>query len=449
MGEVKRSITSAAGIVGVVAAILAGNAWRGSLERGSDHGSFTIDAILASKQKDPDVGVVDYFHEMSRLLKKEYVDPSAVVDQKLASGAVRGMVGMLGDPNSLYYDKDQFKIFAAARAGHFEGIGAQFALRMDSPPGKENRAGILPNPDEEDGGPAAAHSIKIPKLIVTAIVPGGPADKAGVKVGDVVTDVDGHWLVDAKTIQKLQDARVQFQAGKMSREAYSSLHREVRLRLDTSVLPLRAAQRLSAGTSGTTKITWLRGSESRETSIPKAVSAVPSFDVEGGNIKSLLFVPGSAQKLRELAATNSTLTIDLRNNVNGDFDEMRRCLAVVAPSGTYGYVLSQRDKKSGTVTVSEGNSKPPKLHLIVDSSTGGPAEMFALALQSKGLVQVSPTSMSPDKFIIEVFSLPDGSGYTLVKGKYSTTDEPAKHARLMKRPQPLVLAEDYSDRGDA
>ncbi len=442
----KRSVTSAAGIIAFTLAILAGTSWRSRVDRSSDTNRFTIDAMLASKSKDQDVGVVDFFHEMSRLLKREYVDPAAIEDQKLASGAVRGMVGSLGDPNSLYFDKDQFRLYEDERAGKFEGIGAEFALRMDAPPGKENRAGILPSPEDEDAGPGA-HAIRIPKLVVTAVVPNGPAAKAGVEVGDVVSVVDSHWLVDAKTIQDLQDARSKFQAGKLSREAYAAIHKDVRLRLETSMLPLRAAQRLSSGLAGSSNIVWKRHDASRQTKIEKGTSAIPTFEADGSSIKALLFVPGNAEKLKN-ALKSGNMTIDLRNNVNGDFSEMRKCLAAVAPAGTYGYVVGQRDRKASALTISEGNSKPPKLQLLVDQSTAGAAEIFAMALQSKGLAKVTGLAMSPDKDVVGVFGLPDGSGYTLVKGKFTLTQSQQKHTRLVRPPQIIYLDFD-TERGDA
>jgi len=48
-------------------------------------------------------------------------------------------------------------------------------------------------------------------------------------------------------------------------------------------------------------------------------------------------------------------------------------------------------------------------------------EVFALALSSKGRAKLSGAAMAGDRSISEVVALPDGGGYTLVKGRYSAT----------------------------
>lgn len=416
----RRPLISAAGVLLCASAILGGNAWRSHVDHPAYLTGFRLDGMQASNSTETDFGAVDFFHEMAALLKREYVDP-ITDEQKLASGAVRGMIGSLGDPNSLYFDKDQFKNYQKARSGVFEGIGAEFSLRLDAPPSKENRAGILPNPQDEGYGASTGHAPRIPEVVVTAIARGGPAEKAGVKVGDVVSQVDGHDLVNVKMIDRLRDAQKQYQAQTITRQQYAAIHKEIRLALDDSILPLRAIQRLSSGTSGKAQVVWTRGGVTRQTDLAKASTTVPTFEAQGNAVTSLRFTPGVAEKLKGLAAEARSISIDLRNNVIGDYSEMRKCLAALAPAGTYGYVVSHRDRKPETLTISGGNAKPPKVRLIVDKSTGGPAEIFALALEHRGVATLSSREMSPDRDVVETFTLPDGSGYSVVKGQFSVT----------------------------
>ncbi len=426
MSDYKKSVTSAVGVLAAVFAVLGGNVWRNHVESPAGANSFTLDNLLASKNADSDVGEVDFFHEMTKLLKREYVDPISD-DQKLAAGAVRGMIGSLGDPDSLYFDKDQFKTFNNARNGNYEGVGAEFALRISSPTGPNNRAGILPGPNEADAAPSPEAPITVPELVVTAVIPGGSADKAGVRTGDVVSYVDNRWIVDSEAIVRFRTAQKAVAANKMSHTDYAALHKDLRVRFDTSILPLRARDILQTGDKGSIDVVWKRAGETRHTVLPRAKIAEQPFQLSGNEVRKLYFTDGASEKLSEAAAGKKILTIDLRNNVNGDFQEMRRCLAVIAPAGEYGFVTADKEKKPQAISVGKGNSSAPKITLIVDKSTGGVAEIFALALKSKGLAKINGGDMSSDKNVIEVFSLPDGSGYSLVNGRYTQTAA-AKHA---------------------
>jgi len=161
-----------------------------------------ISGLRASNNDDTQIPAGDFFYELTEKLKKEYVEPIKD-EQKLATGAVRGMIGYLGDPKSIYMDKDEFRAFLNSRQGHYEGIGADFALLTPTPGAKANRAVLQPTPTEESDDPrqqtlspgqgkGKASLPQFPRLTVTSVVPGGPADRAGVKPGDIVQSVDEH-----------------------------------------------------------------------------------------------------------------------------------------------------------------------------------------------------------------------------------------------------------------
>lgn len=422
MSESSKSVTSAIGVLAAALALIGGNAWRDHV---SGSRAFTIDNLLASKLKDSDVGEVVFFDDMAKLLKREYVDP-ITDDNKLAAGAVRGMIGSLGDPKSLYYNKDQFNVFKDSREGKFAGVGAEFTLRIGSPSGPANRAGILPSPDEADSGNSPDRPIRVPRLVVTAVVPGGPAEKAGVKPGDVVSEVDGHWIVDGDDLERYRQAQVKVAKKEMSVKDFAAIHKELRLKYEHSILPLRAQDSLTSGTSGETDVVWKRGDKTFETKLTKRPIELPTFVQEGDTIKRLFFTGDAADNLKKALHGQRMIKIDLRNNVSGDYQVMRKCLAAVAPKGEYGFIATDRSRKPTPLSVSEGNAHPPKIELLVDSSTGGAAEIFAQALKFKGLATLSGGPMSPDNSVFEVYTLPEGSGYTLVTGHYEEKAPPAK-----------------------
>ena len=90
------------------------------------------------------------------MIKSDYVEP--VDEKKLITDAISGMVSSL-DPHSQYFDKKSFKEFREGTTGKFVGVGIEIT--------------------QEDG-----------LIRVVSPIEGSPADRAGLKPGDLITKVD-------------------------------------------------------------------------------------------------------------------------------------------------------------------------------------------------------------------------------------------------------------------
>lgn len=375
-------------------------------------------SLVASNSSDaPDVSAADFFEQISDLLKRDYVDPISD-DNKLTAGAIRGMVNSLENPDCLFMDATQFKVFTNARAGKYEGIGVDLALEIPAKAAKTAPGATAPLSSDAPIG------TRIPALVVAAVVPGGPADKAGVKPGDSVESVDNHWVLNPYALQALKDLQGQYDAEKDAGKKQAlmdkliEVRKDLRKKLESSLMPLKARDRLVQGTSGSVRVVWNREGALKATNIAKAPSSEVAASKDPDGSIALHFMPGASSKLKELLP-QGPVVLDLRNNAFGDFDEMRRCLAELAPAGNYGQIDNLKDKPAHKVSIENGSS-PRQVTIIADNSTRGVAEMFALALQEKGLAKVNG-EMSDNRNLIETVPLPDGSGYTLVVGKYSAT----------------------------
>lgn len=90
------------------------------------------------------------------MVKSDYVEP--VDEKKLINDAIAGMVASL-DPHSQYFDKKSYKEFREGTTGKFVGVGIEIS--------------------QEEG-----------LVKVVSPIEGSPADRAGLKPGDLITKVD-------------------------------------------------------------------------------------------------------------------------------------------------------------------------------------------------------------------------------------------------------------------
>ena len=90
------------------------------------------------------------------MIKSDYVEP--VDEKKLITDAISGMVSSL-DPHSQYFDKKSYKEFREGTTGRFVGVGIEIT--------------------QEEG-----------LIRVVSPIEGSPADRAGLKPGDLITKID-------------------------------------------------------------------------------------------------------------------------------------------------------------------------------------------------------------------------------------------------------------------
>lgn len=97
-------------------------------------------------------------------VKEKYVGGD-VDDLQLFYGSLSGLVAGLGDPYSTFLDPETTDAFLSDLSGSFEGVGAEIGIKEG-------------------------------ELIVIAPLPGSPAERAGIKAGDVIVEIDGKDTAD-------------------------------------------------------------------------------------------------------------------------------------------------------------------------------------------------------------------------------------------------------------
>ncbi len=94
------------------------------------------------------------------IIFNEYVDRDQLDASALSQGAIEGMLEALDDPYTSYLNTEAYQLGLTALEGEFEGIGAHVAIR-----------------DEQ--------------LTIIAPIADAPADKAGIRAGDVILEIEG------------------------------------------------------------------------------------------------------------------------------------------------------------------------------------------------------------------------------------------------------------------
>src|SRR5712692_4821604 len=115
------------------------------------------------------------FWQAWTIVHKEYVD-QPVKDETLMQGAIRGMLGALGDKHTLYESPQEYAVTDSSLSGELEGIGAFV--------------------DKGNGG-----------LLIVSTFAGSPAEAAGLRGGDLIIQVDNTDISSMDEIQAISLVR--------------------------------------------------------------------------------------------------------------------------------------------------------------------------------------------------------------------------------------------------
>ena len=366
------------------------------------------------------------FQQVYLLIKRHYVD-AVPTDSKLGHGAAAAMVASLGDPDSRFVEAPEMAELNGESKGQYRGLGAALAVRRIA----HAKEADLPEYTEY-------------QLTVVAPLPGSPAEKAGLKAGDVITAINGQWVYNDQFVYDQTKALKAVQEDPVS---FNKLVTTLQKKIDGSVSLADAQTKLDDPAVKTISLSVTRAGTPQplaltlDTSAPTAVSPVTARSLPGGigYVKIAQFTPDADKDFATALAGFGTdpkgLILDLRDSPGGLLDVGTAIAARLAPLSSLGYVET-KGKKSAPIVVTAGQALTCPIAVLVNRGTANTAELLASALQSKGAKLVGSPTFG-DASDVKVIQLRDGSGFTMTVGKLLTATQ-AEFAGVGLKPDVAV-----------
>ena len=315
-------------------------------------------------------------NEAWETLHREYVGKDQLDDRDLAYAAIDGLTEAVGDTgHTSFLTPEERRERQDSLSGSYVGIG----VRID--------AGEEAEPEPGPSGSAAPDPTATPAPVgpprIVEVFEGSPAEKAGVKAGDLIIAVDGT-SAEGKTLDEVATL-VRGEAGtSVSITLRSADGTERTLEIIRADVPLHP-------------VSW--------TMVPGTQTALIDLDQ---------FSNGAADAMVEAlkaarAEGAERVVLDLRGNPGGYVNE---AVGVASQFLRQGLVYVERDA-SGHRTehpVSpEGVATDLPVVVLVDDDTASSAEIVSGALQDAGRATVIGTKTFGTGTVLGEFGLEDGS----------------------------------------
>jgi carboxyl-terminal processing protease len=307
------------------------------------------------------------FQQTWDLIQSDYVDESAIVDEKLIYGAAAGMVAALGDDgHSRFVPKDEAEAYYEALKGELVGIGVQIDMSSGRP-------------------------------VIVAALDGSPAAEAGVEGDDVLVEVDGQTTDRMSQLDLFQLLR-----GDEGTTVEITLERP---REDRTYTVSLVRSRISIE-----PVTW--------TMLPSQVALV----------RIAQFSENTTDRLRE-ALTDArgqgatAIVLDLRDNPGGYTNEAVGVAGQFLPDGTTVFNVEDREGRiEAKRTEGEGLALDMPLVVLINGGSASAAEIVASALRDNDrALLVGETTYGTGTQLLPM-ELSDGSLLVLGTSLWLTAD---------------------------
>jgi carboxyl-terminal processing protease len=305
---------------------------------------------------------INVYSEVLRHIQTDYVvDPNI---PQVTDGALRGLLESL-DADSSYLTPEEYKAYKGAGGGGKAQVGINVSKRYGY-------------------------------ATVVSVVPGSPADKAGLTDGDIIEAIGGQ---------------------------------------DTRELSLAMIQMLLSGQPGselTVSVVRPRKATPEKISMTRLAPVIaPVSETMYENSTILYLKPGVLDhdhvsqievKLKQMQkAGNKKILLDLRDVAAGDMTEGTRLANFFMNSGTIASLEGQKvPKQTFVAEASKSVNVSAPLVVLTNRGTAGPAELVAAALLDNKRADLVGEKTFGEGAQQKTFDLPDGGALILSVAKYES-----------------------------
>ena len=300
------------------------------------------------------------FESVLQHIQNDYVDEPNL--EKARAGALRGMASGL-DPYTSYLTAEQVKAYQANKSSNQVGIGAEFSQVSSY-------------------------------LYVISVIKGSPAEKAGLKSGDVIEYIENKATRDVS----LYDAR-------------QLLLGEANSKVNLRVLRTGEKPQTIAVTRGTYKV------PEAETRIETGkIGVVKVFSLEAGEAKDI------RNRVSELMKQGvSKIILDLRGVATGELAEAADVANLFIKDGNLAQIIGRENKTLQTFTADPVKHLfDGKVAALIDLGTSGAAEVVASAILERQRGEVVGERSFGAGTKQELSVLRSGDGLLLTTAKWAS-----------------------------
>ena len=305
---------------------------------------------------------LDIVGQAWNIILTDYVDPNRINTENMSRGAIEGMLESLDDPYSSYLEAEHYELGLSSLEGEFNGIGAYVTV--------------------EDK-----------QLMIIAPIADSPADKAGIRAGDIILEINGEPVTD----MSLMEAIIKIRGPKGTAVKLLILH------------------------EGET--------ETEEIEIIRSKIEVPSVRFEmKGDIAYINITQFSERTEKELSPVLQSLAeekargiiLDLRGNPGGLLDTVVDVASYFLPEGTVVDIITNQGKVATLQVKTSAPTTDLPMVVLVDNTSASGSEVLAGALQDHGRAAVAGNTTYGKGSVNILRRLDDGSGLYITTARWLT-----------------------------
>ncbi len=291
-------------------------------------------------------------------------------DEKLADYASMAMAAAVDDPYTAYFPKEEFNSYRDNLVSSYVGLGATI--------------GADTNKD---------------CLVIISPMEDSPAEKAGIKSGDVLLEIDGerygaNRLSDAAAYLKNGDAGTGVRL-KLERDGKGEFEIEI---TREEVIKKSVKSKMLGDNVGYLRIT---GFESKNTKNSK-----DTYDEFSEHLSALK------------AAGMKKVVLDLRDNPGGDLNVVCKIADELLPEGIITYTEDKNGKRDTVYSDSRELNIP--ISVLVNGGSASASEVLTGALKDYERATVIGTKTYGKGIVQTVYPFSDGSGMSITTARYYT-----------------------------